>query len=383
MSVTKQIEHRGYLHIIQCIICVTICGIFLQFLWMKTFVYYHIPANYQLEKPRFLSNAIEGSYPFSKTANLLELARKRYTINCSNIEDIKLGRKLGMGNFKTTFIGYFRGMKVAVKVPNENLTVDALNACIKRIFAPAQKEGTAEAVRACLSSSCNLWTASQFLHEILNHAVLNFTGITQNLGYCIGYNFTGTNSEVFSRGIVSVFEYGSPLHLRELTDAPLIGRIRHCRDLAKLILELQFSAVGSVAYTDFHFRHFKMADGRIKVIDMDDWVTPVEPRCGPRSDLTIEDLRQYRVQNKYNVTCKFGVQCVDGQCLGNNVMENVYNFVDKFFAALLKKDSFAETFYERHKDFLDDMLNYRLAPTDMYNGFELLVQETRNDGPSS
>ena len=195
-------------------------------------------------------------------------------------------------------------------------------------------------MRACLSSSCNLWTASQFLHEILNHAVVNFTGITQNLGYCIGYNFTGTNSEVFSRGIVSVFEYGSPLHLRELTDAPLIDRIRHCRDLVKLILELQFSAAGSVALTDFHPRHFKMADGRIKVIDMDVFVvTPVEPRCGPRSEIPNEVLHQCRARNQYHVTCKLGIQYAGGQCIGNNVMENVNNFVHTFFTVLLKKKS--------------------------------------------
>ena len=137
MFVSKYFEPSKLAFVMKRITCFTICVIVIQYLWIsETFDFNRIQAKYLLENHTLLKNVIEDRHSFSKTENLLELARKRYTINCSNIEDIKLGRKLGMGNFKTTFIGYFRGMKVAVKVPNENLTVDALNVCVKRIFAP-------------------------------------------------------------------------------------------------------------------------------------------------------------------------------------------------------------------------------------------------------
>lgn len=165
MRLTKWLKGRGHGIILEIVIFLSISGIFINYLWVQT-------VNTSVQQhlvPESRTRDKNSTYLWQSESltNLMKLAENRYSINCSSIGEIKLGRKLGRGNFKTTYLGVFHGRTVAVKVPNENLTSSQINDCAKRILSPALTKGSPKVIRECLSTKCHPWSAEQFMHEII------------------------------------------------------------------------------------------------------------------------------------------------------------------------------------------------------------------------
>ena len=64
---------------------------------------------------RHLSPQInEESQSFNSLVGKMEFS-------CDDLEDLKIGEKLGTGNFRDTYVGLYRGTKVVVKVVKANI----------------------------------------------------------------------------------------------------------------------------------------------------------------------------------------------------------------------------------------------------------------------
>lgn len=301
---------------------------------------------------------------------------RKYLFNCSSISDLKVGKLIGKGFFKLTYNGTFQGMDVAIKVPiDRNLKRD-FHTCMPRIWTFLQSNSDVPRIRLAMQEICDRIKHKfiMFIHEFITHSYLQFDGINRHLGYCI--STTNLSNDTLSRGIVSVYELGKDLHFHELMALPFVDRLRICFNLAKLLCNLQFSSLGSVSYSDFFPRHFKMVNGKVTIIDMDDFVTTVEPKCGPKENISQDKIHEHRFFNGYKFNCSHGLKCVNGVCVGHNAAENIHNFTKYFFKKLLRVRSVPENIYSRHKRFFEDLFTYKLSATEIKDRFVKMLLDT-------
>lgn len=322
---------------------------------------------------RFMRNQFK-----SNAVPLMEQTRRQYLINCSNVNEIKIGKLLGHGKYKSAYIGTFRGIKVALKVVTRR--IGKSSSCAKFTLDKVAKASLSGIKNALLFSKCKRNApVESMVYEIINHAALDFPNIVRMLGYCVRDEDAMTNVSddgILSQGLITVFEFSEPFCLNKLSNLPWLEKIYHCRDMANLLEMSEQSLVGSIAYTDMHDRHFMVANGIIKIIDLDTYVTSVETKCGAISKIPFRNRMERRKRQRYSYSClalPSNVSCVNSRCLGGNAKGNLFTFTKFFFSRVLDYERIPPYILEIIQPFLDDMNDLNLTATELRTGFDLLL----------
>lgn len=307
---------------------------------------------------------------------LMELTENRHLIKCSNVDEIRIGKLLGHGKYKSTYIGTFRNRKVAVKVVTRRY--GSGNICARLILNSLKKASLRQVKETMLFKRCKQNSpVDSMVYEIINHAVLDYPNIVRHLGYCVrDYVSNTTKNGILAQGIISVFEFGDPFCINSLSNLPWLEKVAHCREIANLLELTEHSLVGSVSYTDMHERHFMMVNGRIKLIDLDTYVTPVETKCGLISEIPVRERMKKRKRQRYSHDCSsswVNASCVNGTCQGLNAKENIYTFTRIFFSKMLEYDKIPPAILEHITPFLEDVNNMKLNATALREGFDSLL----------
>lgn len=309
---------------------------------------------------------------------LVKIDHMKHLINCSNVHQIRLTRLLRTTIHKSTYEAYFRGIKVVTMV----YKIRTMNMCIKRTMAILNKGFLDEISKVMLFTRCSFLPGDSFLYEIANHAVLDYPNIIKLLGYCIqDYNYIGDDKtrDVLEHSTVVVFEHADPICPSTLITLPWIERVRHCRDLANLLDMLEHSLLGQISLTDMREKHLMFANNRIKFKDLDLFVTPIEPKCGPEAAIpSLENSKLRRVDN-YNYTCGYNITCVEGVCRGFNAKENLFTFNMAFFKSLLDVNTAPARYYDRLTKFLSDLDELQLTAAEIKSELEFLLEDSKSD----
>jgi len=334
------------------------------------------PYQYKFHKVEDIKRFVRLQLQQPSSPTFMQLTRKNYLINCSNVDEIEIGKMLGHGKYKTTYIGTFRGVKVAVKVVTRRF--GSSNDCAKTILANLQNASLSAIKDTIFFTRCKHNSPlDSMVFEIVNHAVLDFPNIVKNLGYCVrDVDANSTDNTILSQGLISVFEFGDPFCLNHFSNRPFLEKVFHCRELANLLEMSEHSIVGSMGYADMHDRHFMLVNGRVKVIDLDTYVTPVETKCGPISDIPFRERMKKRKRQRYCQDCsslRVNVSCVDGLCAGANAKDNMFTFTKFFFAKMLEYDKVPPDVVDKIWPFLDDMNYLKLNATQLKEGFDILL----------
>ncbi|XP_063421183.1 extracellular tyrosine-protein kinase PKDCC-like [Mytilus trossulus] len=221
---------------------------------------------------------------------------------------------------------------------------------------------------------------AKFLKNLLISDQLDHPSIVKVLGYCFRHTKDEAGYEYNSYfGDVSVvYEYGGiGLDLNTL-NLTIAERLNHAADLASLLSYLHYSPLGSLTDFDIKPEHFKMANGKIKLIDLDH-MNNVEPTCS----LTLSTSHKNFKPCPFNISCQElteiemryttcqTVKCDVGVCRGTNVKYNLQKINTIFFQVLLKPK-----FFPNELKYSLSRLLTQLNKTDI--GVDDLEKEIRN-----
>ena len=251
-----------------------------------------------VEERNILKNN-NSSHEFSKFLQDSKSMTNDYLINCSTVQEIKIGKLLGQGSRKSVYLGHFRGMKVAVKT----LSFDSQN----------QRECMEGETNRFIN--CRNFPYLMALNEIVLHTQLKHPGFIQLLGYCIRdvINPPVPDQLVHEQSIVSVFEYGNVFRPKMKLD--MKKSLQYAVDLCEILDYLEHSPLGSLYMRDFNVGNVLIHADHLKLSDID-LITAREPECTPSAE------------------CSFGVTCNNGTCVGQNAKAMMEKLQLRFFPYL-------------------------------------------------
>lgn len=266
---------------------------------------------------------------------------REYIFNCSNIHHIKIVRKVGHGVSKQTYLGTFRGMKVAVKMVTRH--VSDIQSCLKRY-----KEQGDNPNSASIREKCFVFPTMKLMKEILLLEQLSHPNLIKLLGFCVRSEETDT-TDLSEHGIIAVHEFGEHFMIDNLRILPWQTRLKHARQLVSLLQYLENSPVGSLRISDFKETHFLMVNNdRIKMIDMDD-IHNIEPKCStynrPALGYVLKDVPAHMSRGENE--CEYSLPCRMALCLGFNAKFNLDRANGLFFKRLLYPSSFPSNITRR------------------------------------
>ncbi|KAH3807253.1 extracellular tyrosine-protein kinase PKDCC-like [Dreissena polymorpha] len=266
---------------------------------------------------------VSGAYPIKKR---VYTPTSKYIINCKNIHEIDLKRKIGHGVSKQTLLGDFRGMPVAVKMVTRHQR--EVRYCIEKLN---QSDTEFLSHRA----KCFMFSSMKLMKEILMLEQLSHPGFIKLLGYCVR-NEESDTMDLSERGVISVYELGTRISVYSLQNLTWRERIQHSLHLARFLYYLEFSPLGSLRIRDFKEEHFLMINGTLKMIDLDD-VDNLEPSCS----VYINEVEHGNVTfESRNKGCDFAIPCHNGLCVGFNAKQNMKFMYKLFFNVLIRQTAF-------------------------------------------
>lgn len=266
---------------------------------------------------------------------------REYIFNCSNIHHIKIVRKVGHGVSKQTYLGTFRGMKVAVKMVTRH--VSDIQSCLKRYKEQGDNPNSAR-----IREKCFVFPTMKLMKEILLLEQLSHPNLIKLLGFCVRSEETDT-TDLSEHGIIAVHEFGEHFMIDNLRILPWQTRLKHARQLVSLLQYLENSPVGSLRISDFKETHFLMVNNdRIKMIDMDD-IHNIEPKCStynrPALGYVLKDVPAHLSRGENE--CEYSLPCRMALCLGFNAKFNLDRANALFFKRLLYPSSFPSNITRR------------------------------------
>ena len=220
-------------------------------------------------------------------------------VNCSSIDKLKIGDKLGHGWQKEVYAGEIYGRKVVVKVI---------------LYQGAQYKMCRDKSKS--TEFCYNFSYLAALNEIVLNYQLKHRGIVKLMGYCVKdvHHTPNPHDPILKRGVLTVFELGRPFKLEKTLNST--GRLQLAFDLADVLDYLEYSPIGSVYSVDLRPSNLVIIDGHLKISDMEGSFSK-EPRCGN------------------HMTCSYGVKCMEGECIGSNARA-MMSRAKPIFQALLK-----------------------------------------------
>ena len=269
-------------------------------------------------------------------------------VNCSNVEEIRILKQLGMGFHRRTYLAMFRGEKVVVKMAK--VTFDSKIRASMGLIEDSSTSGSKclqkfhenrhQHIKDLLSVvkyECNSEHIKHMLVEILYHTVVKAVdGIVKQLGFCVHSPAFYMEKESHAKGliksvkemdtdtvtedgsIVSVYEYGNVVDYKEARSLANAERITHIRQVASTIIQLRNTLVGPIAIVDTGFKHVVSIDGKWKMFDLG-FFENGEISC----DRELDDYRYSKVMVKLlhagrmeGNTCPYDVSCFHGVCQG-------------------------------------------------------------------
>ena len=270
----------------------------------------------------------------------IEIPSKHF-FNCSNINDIQYSGRVGSGYSKQAYMGYYRSQYVVVKTTS-SMSRD-VQVCLRRLRTQNKKLNIKESNEKLLWQ-CVLLPHMKLLKEILFMEQLHHPNIVPLLGYCVRNEQPGeSRASLQDNGAVAVYEYGEDFTIGAIRRLPVYRRLVVCIELADLMHYLQFSPLGSLLFADFKSSHFILVRHHVMLLDFDD-VNNVEPRCGKADDIVIKagnssddeaDAARDAVDTPPE-SCRYGVACHHGQCVGVNALHNLKRTVAFFIEPLVK-----------------------------------------------
>lgn len=257
------------------------------------------------------------------------VTKAKYVFNCTNINEIKLIKKVGHGVSKQAFLGKFKGQPVAVKMVTRHQK--EVRQCLEGIREKGMEWDTVQ------RSRCFVFPTMKLMKEILLLEQLDHPGFVQLLGYCVRSE-ESDSTDMSEHGVVAIYEYGERFVLDNLQFLPMKAKLRRAVNLAKFLHYLEYSPLGSLRIKDFKEGHFLLVNSTLKMIDLDD-VDNIEPSCDIYSDsdhVTENPDIHYR-------TCDYDIQCHMGLCMGYNAKQNLKSMNRLFFKRLLYPSSYPST----------------------------------------
>ena len=242
-----------------------LCGFFLAFSLIDIEIkhlqerYEEIQRTSQLHQD-ISQNRVNSTSPRNNATKIIQniehqvspAIKRDFWINCNNVAEIKIEKKIGFGFKKEVYLGDFRGTKVIVKVLRN--TSSAIQDCLK--------------IKGIRTDRCYDFNILTTVNEILLNIQLEHPGLVRLLGYCVrDVLHPPTEDIVAQRGVISVFEVGQkydPNNFKTLSE-----RLRVAYQLADLLDYLDHSPVGSLFMSDLEHVNFVMIDGQIKLSDID------------------------------------------------------------------------------------------------------------------
>ncbi|CAI9737121.1 extracellular tyrosine-protein kinase PKDCC-like [Octopus vulgaris] len=289
---------------------------------------------------------------------------REYIFNCSNIHDIKIVRKVGHGVSKQTYLGTFRGMKVAVKMVTRH--VSDIQSCLKRFKEQGDNTNSMK-----IREKCFVFPTMKLMKEILLLEQLSHPNLIKLLGFCVRSEETDT-TDLSEHGIIAVHEFGEHFMIDNLRILPWQTRLKHARQLVSLLQYLENSPIGSLRISDFKETHFLLVNNdRIKMIDMDD-IHNIEPKCSsynrPTVGMIAKDMQAQlgRVENE----CEYSLPCRMALCLGFNAKFNLDRANALFFKRLLFPTSFPSNITRRLEELNVELDTLSISTSDLLHELE-------------
>ena len=289
------------------------------------------------------------------------IIRPKYIINCTNIHQVRLHKKIGHGVSKQTFASEFNGVPVAVKMVTRHQ--GEVKTCIEQINVNHPKK---EQMR----SRCFVFSTMKLMKEILLLEQLNHPGFAQLLGYCIR-NEESDTTDLRERGVVSVFELGERFLLHDIHMLSWQERVIHAMELADFLHYLEYSPLGSLRVRDFKEEHFLLVNNSLKMIDLDD-VDNLEPSCNTYVNIETQssNLKQGRSSG-----CEFSLPCQRGLCVGFNAKQNM-KFMNKlYFKRLLYPTVFPRDISGEVGNLLGELDSDMLTANLFYKRLQSLLEQ--------
>ncbi|XP_046664198.1 extracellular tyrosine-protein kinase PKDCC-like [Homalodisca vitripennis] len=223
-------------------------------------------------------------------------------INCSTLNEVKDLEFIAAGWTKAVYKGMFRGEPVAIKTVNLN----------GHDFRQCQERQPQASL-----ASCYRRTAAKLLKELILLTELSHENIIKVVGSCVP-DAVGP--------VVIATELGDPLDTVQLLQLSWERRLKLVHGVARLLYHLAHSPLGSLAMNDLRRQQFVLADGVLKLSDVDD-MGIAEPFCQTDADCSHHLLA--------NISNRAAAPCVDGQCRGHNERLNVWRAGQHFVKQLL------------------------------------------------
>ena len=261
----------------------------------------------------------------------LDTSNTALEIDCRNIHEIVIRKKLGSGRKKVVHAGDYHGKKVAVKIVSH--LSPYVRECLEK-KCPSLKE-------------CYAIPYKAILNEILLSRQLNHPGIVPLLGYCVKdtTSMPDPRIPITDRGVVAVFQLGERYSTNK--KYTLTKRLQLAIDLSDVLDYLSKSPVGSLLISDLRPHNAVLIHGRLTLSDID-FSSSHEPRC-------------------FNGTCpSYNVSCNrEGICEGSNAIE-MMDRAQSLFIPLLKPDSSSnKEINERLSDLLSSLKDYALTASQL------------------
>ena len=232
-----------------------------------------------------------------------------HLINCSNIHEVSLGKKLGNGVSKVTYDGQFRGRPVAVKMVTAD--VEDIKNCIDKL--PGRKNYKE---KDNTNKDCFIFPNMKLLKEILMAIQLDHPGVIKLLGYCVRHEETVQNPDLKHHGVVAVYEKAKPINKKDQKSVAIETNIDLSLQLLNLLYFLDHSPLGSVAVQDLKTSNMMVVGGQIKLSDLDD-VNSMVAKCSSSKK------------------CLYGTPCIAGRCTKENAALNMVRATEAFLKTAL------------------------------------------------
>ena len=233
-------------------------------------------------------------------------------VNCTNVDELVIGRLRSQNDQKQTYAGTFRGIKVAVKVLYQ-----------KGRDMHCQKHGG-------YYKSCYYYPYLRMLYTIFLNKQLRHPGISNLLGYCVRdvHHPPLPEDAILKQGVIAVFESGDKFIMNN--ESSLSERLQFAYQLADVLDYLANSPIGSVHVGDFMPNNLETINGQLKIPDLENSYV-LEPKC---------------VVANETVECPHRVECVDGTCVGHNAKRMMEKAEQRFFSKWLMSTDSTDLKYE-------------------------------------
>eukprot|EP00794_Sanderia_malayensis_P015910 gene15910-17510_t len=223
-----------------------------------------------------------------------------WSFSCRDLSRMQFQGLLGSGFTKTVRKGLLNGRQLAVKYTTER-NPDIIK-CTRERNASRHFE--------CYNlAKFKLLKEATLLQQLIHPNIIKFYGICP-------WRFNDVEG---SESIMTLItEVGKPLDLIKIIQIPWDDRLKMSLDLIDLMLFFETSPLGALHMKDFRIDQFVLANGKIKLTDLDD-IDGRQKQCSSTSECFVGG----RTTNKT-------LPCEDGLCSGYVTMSNLYH-LDKVF----------------------------------------------------